>query len=192
MQLLLPVFAIALCRVRELRRWHADGVAEFSRLGLLGVGVLGLGVLGLGLLGAAAPARAQLLYRLETRCSLAGGALQPCVVEASKDGDSTIYHHTIGRRIETIRFSEAPLRVSRRQLSTSQWQPVRLASLRFLTNTVCFDGRMLCVINPKQLERLRQGNPLQLDGRDLVRVHFGRDGRIDARCFDEGCEVSFQ
>jgi hypothetical protein len=185
------VIAIVLCRVRELRRWHPDGAAELLGLGLLGRGLLGLGLFGLGLL-APAPSRAELLYRLETRCSLAGGALQPCLVEASKDGESTIYQHTIGRRLETIRFSEAPLRVSRRQLSTSQWQPVRLASLRFSTNMLCFDGRMLCVINPRQLERLRQGNPLQLDGRDLVRVHFGRDGRIDASCFDEGCEVSFQ
>lgn len=190
------MIATVLCRIRELRRSHADGAAGplglgFKGLGLMGLGLMGLGFLGLGLLDAA-PTRAELLYRLETRCSLAGGALQACVVEASKDGDSTVYQHTIGRRIETIRFSQAPLRVSRRQLSTSQWQPVRLASLRISTNTLCFDGRMLCVINARQLERLRQGNPLQLEGRDLVRVHFGRDGRIDASCFDEGCEVSFQ
>ena len=185
------MIAIVPGRIRQQRCWRHGGASEFLGFGLLGLRLLGFGVLGLELL-AAAPARAELLYRLETRCSLAGGPLQSCVVETSKDGDSTIYQHTIGRRTETIRFSEAPLRVSRRQLSTSQWQPVRLASLRFSSNSVCFDGRMLCVINPKLLERLRQGNPLQLEGRELVRVHFGRDGRIDASCFDEGCEVSFQ
>ena len=147
--------------------------------------------LGLGLLAAAPPAPAQLLYRLETRCSLAGGQPQPCVIEARNDGDSTIYEHTIGRRIETIRISDAPLRIWRRQLSTSQWLPVRQASVRFSTNTVCFDGRMLCVVNPNYLNSVRQSNPLQMQGRDLVRVHFGRDGRIDASCYDEGCEVSF-
>lgn len=176
-QLIPPVIAVVLSRVRELSRWPPDGVPAF---------------LGLLVLASALPAAAELLYRFETRCSLTGGPLQPCVVEASKDGETISVQHTIGRRTETIRFSDAPLRVSRRQLSTSQWQPVRLLGLRFSTKTVCFDGRMLCVINPNYLERVRQGNPLLVEGRDLVRVHFGRDGRIDASCFDEGCEVSFQ
>ena len=42
------------------------------------------------------------------------------------------------------------------------------------------------------VQRLRQGNPLQLEGRELVRVHFGRDGRINASCYDDGCEVSLR
>ncbi len=171
------MIAVVLSRVRELSRWPPHGLPA---------------VLGLLVLATALPAAAELLYRLETRCSLTGGPFQPCVVEASRDGDSLLVQHSIGRRTETIRFSAAPLRVSRRQLSTSQWQPVRLLGLRFSTQTVCFDGRMLCVINPNDLERVRQGNPLQLEGRDRVKVHFGRDGRIDASCFDEGCEVSFQ
>ena len=71
-------------------------------------------------------------------------------------------------------------------------KPLRQASVRFSTNTVCFDGRMLCIVNPNYLNSVRQSNPLQMQGRDLVRVHFGGDGRIDASCYDEGCEVSLR
>jgi len=144
------------------------------------------------LLGWAAPGRAELLYRLNTRCSLAAASPQPCSVEAVNEGDTTTYQHTIGRRRETIRISDAPLRVVRRQLSTAQWQPVRLISARFSTATICFDGRMLCVVNPNYLNSVRLSNPLQMTGRELVRIHFGRDGRIDASCYDEGCEVSLK
>mgnify|MGYP003342417844 CR=1 FL=1 len=77
------VIALDRCPVGALSRWRPAGVAA---------------LLGLGLLAAAPPAPAQLLYRLETRCSLAGGQPQPCVIEARNDGDSTIYEHTkIGR-----------------------------------------------------------------------------------------------
>jgi hypothetical protein len=28
-----------------------------------------------------------------------------------------------------------------------------------------------------------------MKGRDLVMVHFGKDGRVDASCYDDGCDV---
>lgn len=31
-----------------------------------------------------------------------------------------------------------------------------------------------------------------MTGRDLVKVHFGADGRVDASCYDDGCEVKLQ
>ena len=87
------------------------------------------------LLGQAKPAQAELLYRLDTRCSLQG------------------------------------------------------AAARFSTNTVCFNGSDLCVVNPNYLNSVRQANSSATEGRDLVRVHFGADGRIDASCYDAGCSV---
>ena len=63
------------------------------------------------------------------------------------------------------------------------------AAARFSTNTVCFNGSDLCVVNPNYLNSVRQANSSATEGRDLVRVHFGADGRIDASCYDAGCSL---
>ena len=63
------------------------------------------------------------------------------------------------------------------------------ASARFSSNTICFNGQRLCVVNPNYLNSVREDNPAATSKRDLVKVHFGRDGRIDASCYDDGCEV---
>lgn len=141
--------------------------------------------------GAASPAR--LLYTLTTRCSLAGGAAQPCTVEAIDEGIDTLYRHRVGARTLTIRITEKPVTMAQLDGSGRRWQPLQSAAALFSTNTICFNGRELCVVNPNYLNSIREDRPdLNLQGRDLVRVHFGPDGRIDASCYDAGCKVVFQ
>jgi hypothetical protein len=130
-----------------------------------------------------------LLYKLETQCSRAGAAPVNCTVEAINDGKSTRYRHFIGQTIETIRITDDPLTMTLWNPESKSWQTLHNASGRFSTNTVCFNDQDLCVVNPNYLNSVRQDNAAKMAGRDLVRVHFGSDGRIDASCYDAGCEV---
>ena len=138
----------------------------------------------------AAPSLAQstLLYRLETTCTIRGGAPQECVVEVSDDGETTTYRHTIGSRVEVIRVSDPPLRMSMLDASTGRWRQLTSAGARFSTNTICYNDRDLCVFNPNHLNSVREERVDALEGRDLVGVRFGADGRVILSCYDEGCE----
>lgn len=139
--------------------------------------------------GAAAPAEA-ILYKLATTCSLAGAAPVSCTVEAINQGANTLYRHRIGAVTETIRITDDPVTMAIWKPGDKQWQQLRNAAARFSTNTICFNDRDLCVINPNYLNSVRQDDPTaRLKGRDLVRVHFGPDGRVDASCYDAGCEL---
>lgn len=134
------------------------------------------------------PGRSEVLYKLETQCSLAGAAPQPCSVEAVNEGQATLYRHRIGTATETIRVTEAPVRMSRWIAGAKSWEPLKAASARFSRNTVCFNGRQLCVVNPNYLNSVRQDNPNLLAQRDLVKVRFDSTGRMNASCYDDGCE----
>jgi hypothetical protein len=48
------------------------------------------------------------------------------------------------------------------------------------------------VVNPNYLNSVLQQNPAAMAGRDLVKVHFGADGRINASCYDDGCALKLQ
>ncbi len=159
-----------------------------NRKRALGRGFL-WGGLALGLLAGASPGRAEALYKLDTTCTIKGGAPVPCSVEAIDEGSSTLYRHRIGTATETIRVSDSPVRMSRWIAATKEWQPLQQAGARFSTNTVCFNGLDLCVVNPNYLNSVRQGNATAMAKRDLVRVHFGDDGRINITCYDEGCAL---
>ncbi|MCP9927005.1 hypothetical protein [Cyanobium sp. CH-040] len=128
------------------------------------------------------------LYRLETTCTIRGGAPQDCVVEVTDEGDSTVYRHTIGSRVEVIRVSDPPLRMGILDAPSGRWRQVKSAGARFSTNTICYDDRDLCVINPNHLNSVREERVDSLEGRDLVGVRFGADGRVILTCYDEGCE----
>lgn len=139
---------------------------------------------------AAAPALAQTetLYKLETKCSIKGGEPQACVVEAVNEGKATLYRHSIGKKVETIRVTDSPVRMSLWVESKKSWKNLDSAAARFSTNTICFNGRDLCVINPNYLNSVKEDRPDATAGRDLVRVQFGPDGRIDLTCYDDGCK----
>ncbi len=134
-------------------------------------------------------ARSEVLYKLDTVCSLNETAPVPCRVEAVNDGTATLYRHRIGQVIETIRVTENPVRMDRWIAATKQWQPLQRAEARFSTNTICFNGRELCVVNPNYLNSVRENKADAMTGRDLVKVHFGPDGRVNASCYDAGCDL---
>lgn len=152
-----------------------------SRIGLLAAAATAF---------AAVPAWAQTgtLYKLDTKCSVKGGEPQACVVEAVNDGNATLYRHIMGKTVETIRVTDSPVRMSVWVDSTKSWKNLDNAAARFSTNTICFNGRSLCVINPNYLNSVREDRPDATAGRDLVQVKFGGDGRIDLTCYDDGCK----
>jgi hypothetical protein len=153
----------------------------------------GLGAaLSLVLLALPAPGRADVLYKLQTQCSQKGGAAVACVVEAVNDADATLYRHQIGSQVVTVRISDAPVRMAMWDATAKNWVSLRRAAALFSTNTVCFNGRELCVVNANYLNSVREDNPAATAKRDLVKVHFGADGRIDASCYDTGCEVTLK
>ncbi|MEB3332513.1 MAG: hypothetical protein VKI83_08485 [Synechococcaceae cyanobacterium] len=166
----------------SFRRIRPTGSA-FTLPALLSLAALSLGVL------TPQPGRSEVLYKLETRCSLRGGPPVACQVEAVNEGEATLYRHSIGAVVETIRVTSKPLRMARWQAGGKSWESLRTASARFSTNTICFNGRQLCVVNANYLNSVREEQPQTTAGRDLVRVHFGADGRINASCYDDGCGV---
>jgi hypothetical protein len=144
----------------------------------------------LAVLGSAAPGHSQVLYKLETKCSLNGAAPVACTVEATDEGESTLYKHTIGNVVETVRITDKPVTISRWDEASRSWTRVQRADARFSTNTICFNNRQLCVVNPNYLNSVREDRAgTNLDGRDLVIVHFGKDGRVDASCYDDACAL---
>lgn len=149
--------------------------------------------LGSGLAICASPlaGQAELLYTLQTKCSLKGAPPIPCTVTAENRGDATFYRHQIGANRETIRVTDKPLRMARWVAGKDWWESLQGAAARFSTNTICFNGRELCVVNPNYLRSVQVNNPATQQ-RDLVKVHFGSDGRINASCFDDGCAVSLK
>jgi hypothetical protein len=91
-----------------------------------------LGCLALGLLTAPSPGRAEVLYKLETTCTIKGGAPVPCSVEAMNEGPSTLYLHKIGTATETIRVTDSPVRMSRWIPATKEWQSLQQAGAPLL------------------------------------------------------------
>jgi len=133
---------------------------------------------------------AKVLYRLATQCALQGAAPVPCTVEAVDSGGATLYRHRIGNSVETVRITSEPVTMAMWAHDSRNWRPLRGASARFSTNTVCFNGKDLCVVNPNYLNSVREDRAnTRLQGRDLVMVHFGSDGRVDASCYDDACAL---
>lgn len=141
----------------------------------------------------AAPSTPTTLYTLATRCSLEGAPPVPCSVEAVDEGGSTLYRHRIGERTIAVRITDNPVTMARQKAADQPWESLRTAGARFSTNSICFNGRELCVVNPNYLNSVREDRQdLRLQGRDLVKVHFGPDGRVDASCYDSGCEADLR
>ncbi|MEB3200654.1 MAG: hypothetical protein VKK62_09035 [Synechococcaceae cyanobacterium] len=149
---------------------------------------LAAGVLSLSLAPAAHPGSAGKLYSLVTNCSVRGGAVLPCTVEAINEGGATLYRHRMGQSIETVRITDQPSLMSLWDASSRSWQPLRNASVLFSSNTLCFNDKDLCVVNPNYLNSLLQDRP-DLRGRDLVRARFASNGRVEILCYDSGCDL---
>jgi hypothetical protein len=147
-----------------------------------------LALLAASLLGAPLVAKGEVLYKLKTQCSLGAGNPRPCQVEAINEKGATLYRHTIGGTTETIRVTDQPVRMERWDAKTKGWLFLNSAAARFSRNTVCFNGRDLCVVNPNYLNSVQEDRPEAMAGRDLVQVVFGKDGRINLSCYDDGCQ----
>ena len=141
---------------------------------------------------AQSPPGPRVLYTLATQCSLAGGPAQPCTVEAIDEGGTTIYRHRIGTQTIAVRITDSPVTMAIQSGTSTTWVPLRSAGALFSTNSICFNGRELCVVNPNYLNSVRETNPAATAKRDLVKVNFGEDGRINASCYDDGCEVTLK
>lgn len=160
-----------------------------TRSVIVRLAAIGTGLGAAALLTLPVMARSEPLYTLQTRCALKGETPVPCTVEAVEEGGATLYRHRIGARTETVRITDNPIRMALWDSSARRWKSLSRAEARFSTNTVCFNDRDLCVVNPNYLNSVREANTAATAGRDRVKVHFGADGRIDVSCYDAGCEV---
>ena len=133
-------------------------------------------------------ARAEVLYSLETKCAIKGAVPVGCTVEAVDEAGATLYRHTIGTKTQTLRISDQPARFSLWDASSNSWKPLRNAAVQFSTNTLCLNDKELCVVNPNYLNSLLQERP-DFRERDLIRVHFASNGRVDILCYDTGCDL---
>lgn len=135
-----------------------------------------------------APARAELLYSLDTWCSLDGTKPVACRVDAIDEGEATIYRHRIGAVERLVRIREQPLvRIELWDEASRKWRSARSAAVLLGDNVLCFDGTALCVVNPNYLNSIREEKGPALAGRDTVQMTFGTDGRVNAYCYDDGC-----
>ncbi|MFM7465154.1 MAG: hypothetical protein ACKO28_06745 [Cyanobium sp.] len=154
-----------------------------------------------GLLAASAlafpgPLQAESLYTLESFCSLNGTDAVPCRIEAINSGEATEYRHTLGGtkggsgggKEVRFRVSDQPYtRIDLWDGEAKSWRSARNASAFFALNALCLDGTSFCAINPNYLNSVRQDLGRAVNGRSVLEVHFGKDGRIDASCYDAGC-----
>jgi hypothetical protein len=132
--------------------------------------------------------QAATLYTLDSFCSLNGTDAVPCRIEAIDTTDSTEYRHRLS--IKEVRFRVIDKPYTRIELwdeSTNSWRSVRNAAAFFELNALCLDGTSFCAINPNYLNSVRQDLGKSVIGRSVLEVHFGKDGRIDASCYDAGC-----
>lgn len=133
-------------------------------------------------------AEAELLYRLESFCSLNGTDAVPCHIEAINGAGATEYRHQLAAREVRFRVVDEPTtRIEIWDGAANRWRSARSAAAFFGLNAVCLDGTSFCAINPNYLNSVRQDLGRAAAGRSVLEVHFGDDGRIDASCYDAGC-----
>ena len=101
----------------------------------------------------------QILYSLETKCSLRGAAPVVCTVEALDEAGVTLYRHRIGDSVRSVRVSADPSRMEMWDGASRSWRVLRNAEARFSTNTVCFNDRDLCVVNANYLNSVLEDRP---------------------------------
>ena len=64
---------------------------------------------------------------------------------------------------------------------------MKSATINFKTQELCFNKRAFCVNNPTFLADVLVNSGDAMQGRTQVGMAFGRNGRVDVACFDEGC-----
>jgi hypothetical protein len=146
------------------------------------------GLLAAPLLACPGALRAETLYTLESFCSVNGTDAVPCRIEAVNSGDATEYLHRLSNKEVRFRVSDTPYtRIELWDAERKSWRSARNAAAFFELNALCLDGTSFCAINPNYLNSVRQDLGRAVNGRSVLEVHFGKDGRIDASCYDAGC-----
>lgn len=141
-----------------------------------------------GLLLPAPALRAEVLYRLDTFCSVDGADAVPCRLEAVNGSGFTEYRQRLTDREVRFRVIDEPVtRVELLDAASGRWSSVRRAAALFDLNAVCLDGVRFCVLNPNYLNSVRQQLGAAASGRKVLELQFGDDGRVDAGCYDAGC-----
>lgn len=139
-------------------------------------------------LASALPCLADTLYTLDTFCSLNGTDAVRCSVTAVNSGDTTEYRHRIGNKEVVFRIADQPYtRVELWDPAGKRWQSASSAAAIFSLNALCLNGTAFCVVNPNYLNSVREDLGRAANGRDVMEVTFGKNGRINATCYDEGC-----
>ena len=134
-------------------------------------------------------AETEVIYSLDTTCTLGSGQPQPCQVEAVEVDNTTEYRHRLGARTISYRILDAPyVRIEGRKADGDPWSSVRNAWISFPTNELCFNDRAFCVVNPTFLADVKaDARGSAFEQRDTVGLAFNPDGRVDVACFDDGC-----
>ncbi|MEB3300964.1 MAG: hypothetical protein VKN56_03235 [Cyanobacteriota bacterium] len=128
------------------------------------------------------------LYSLDSFCSLNGTDAVPCRIEAIDTNNHTEYRHRLSSKEVRFRVIDKPYtRIEMWDEGSNSWRSVRNAAAFFELNALCLDGTSFCAINPNYLNSVRQDLGKSVIGRSVLEVHFGKDGRIDASCYDAGC-----
>ena len=150
-----------------------------------------LGLLALCSLWQTPAVQAETLYQLDTTCSsTTRDKAFACTVTVVNVNDTTEYHHAFDRgRSVAYRVIDRPyVRIEGKQAAGAPWESVRNASINFRTQELCFNSRAFCVKNPRFLTDVLLNSGGAMQGRTEVGLAFGRHGRVDVACFDNGCK----
>jgi hypothetical protein len=151
--------------------------------------VSGLALCGLLGLSMSLPALAEntLLYTLKTTCRVDGKEL-PCEIQAKDTPDYTVYATRVGNEGKTVRFGDRPSLIGQIwSAETKRWQPLQTISVDVVSKLICYD-KTFCTYNPNFIKSLQENRPGFRQAQQQIRARFDATGRVNAICFDQGCD----
>jgi hypothetical protein len=127
------------------------------------------------------------LYVLKTTCSL-DGVEEPCQVEAKDTPDFTLYTARLGSQDKTVRLGDRPALIGQIwNAATKSWQPLQTMSVDVANKLICYD-KTFCMYNPNFISSLQENRPGFRQAQQQIRARFDATGRVNAICFDQGCD----
>lgn len=151
--------------------------------------VSGLALCGLLGLGISLPVSAEdtLLYTLKTTCTVAGQEL-PCEIQAKDTPDYTVYATRVANGERTVRLGDRPSLIGQIwNTETKQWQPLQAMTVDVANKLICYD-KTFCMYNPNFINSLKENRPGFRQAQQQIRARFDATGRVNAICFDQGCD----
>lgn len=127
------------------------------------------------------------LYTLKTTCTVAGTEL-PCEVMAKDTPDFTTYTTRFGNEEKTVRFGDRPSLIAEVwNAETKSWNTLQTLSVDVANKQICYD-KTFCTYNPNFISSLQENRPGFRRAQQQIRARFDSAGRINAICFDQGCD----